>query len=273
MVRAQKPDPTPQIHLPHGPRLGLGARLRAYFLAGVLVTAPLAVTLYLGWLLISFVDGRVEAILPPRLNPETYLPFSIPGLGVIIVLITLTLIGAATANFLGRILVRSSEALLNRIPAVRSIYAAIKQVLETVLAQSSNAFREVVLVEYPRRGMWVLAFITSTTRGEVQNLTEDHLVSVFVPTTPNPTSGFLLFVPKQDLRVLSMTVEEGIKMVMSGGIVTPEDRRPLTARARPEVKSRQDGLAEVMDAHGDAVAEAEAQAGGAVEPVPLQRTA
>ncbi|HET8726181.1 MAG TPA: DUF502 domain-containing protein [Alphaproteobacteria bacterium] len=215
--------------------MGFGARLRAYFFAGILVTAPVAITLYLAWLFISFIDDRVNAILPARFNPETYLPFSLPGLGVLLVVVVLVLIGAMAAGFLGRLIVRAYEGVLARIPAVRSVYGAVKQIFETVLANQSNAFREVVLVEYPRRGLWALGFITGTTQGEVQNLTEDDVINVFLPTTPNPTSGFLLFVPRKDLVVLQMTVEEGIKMVVSGGIVTPPDRRPEKVRATPEI--------------------------------------
>jgi uncharacterized membrane protein len=218
-----------------GGKMGVGARLRAYFLAGILVTAPIAITLYLAWLFITFIDDWVNGILPARFNPETYLPFSVPGLGVVIVVVTLTVIGSTAAGFLGRLVVRTAERILARIPAVRSIYSATKQIFETVLANQSNAFREVVLVEYPRRGIWALGFITGSTQGEVQNLTADDVTNVFLPTTPNPTSGFLLFVPRKDLVVLSMSVEDGIKMVVSGGIVTPPDRRPLDQQARPVI--------------------------------------
>ena len=136
------------------------------------------------------------------------------------------LIGALTAGFMGRYFVRVSERILARMPVIRSLYSATKQIFETVLAQKSNAFREAVLVEYPRRGIWAVGFITGRTEGEVQNLTKETVINIFLPTTPNPTSGFLLFVPKKDLVPLTMTVEEAIKMVVSGGIVTPPDRRP-----------------------------------------------
>jgi len=220
---------------PRSPRRrGLGGRLRAYFLAGVLVTAPISITLYLSWLFIGFIDGLVTAIIPTRYNPETYLPFSIPGLGVVLVLAALTVIGAFTAGFVGRLVIRLGEAIVARTPVIRGIYGATKQIFETVLANQSEAFREVVLVEYPRKGVWSLGFITGTTKGEVQSLTEEEVINVFIPTTPNPTSGYLLFVPRPELVMLSMTVEEGIKMVVSGGIVTPPDRRPiLTADSEP----------------------------------------
>ncbi len=241
-------------HAHHG--LGLGARLRAYFLAGILVTAPISITLYLAWLFITFIDDRVSALLPPRFNPETYLPFSIPGVGVVIVVAALVLIGSMAAGFIGRLVLRASEAVLERIPAVRTIYGATKQILETVLANQSAAFREVVLVEYPRRGLWVIAFITGTTEGEVQNLTEDALVNIFIPTTPNPTSGFLLFVPKKDLVFLNMSIEEGIKMVVSAGIVTPPDRRSAAERERPLIPAAGEGGAEPEPAEPPTIAAA-----------------
>jgi len=214
-------------------KVSLFARLRTYFFAGVLVTAPIGITLYLAWLIIDFIDNQVTPLIPARYNPETYLPFGIPGLGVIVAIVVLTIIGAFTAGLVGRWLVSLSERLMARMPVIRNVHSALKQILETVLAQQSKAFRQVVMIEYPRRGIWALGFLTGDTVGEVQNLTADDVVNVFLPTTPNPTSGFLLFVPREDCHVLSMTVEEGIKMVVSGGIVTPPDHRPKDAREVP----------------------------------------
>jgi len=217
---------------------GVMSRLRAYFLAGVLVTAPLGLTGLLSWWFIDFVDEKITPLIPDRYNPETYLPFGIPGLGLLVLLIAVTLIGALTAGLIGRWLLQTGERVLNRMPVVRSIYSAIKQIFETVLAQQSNAFREAVLVEYPRRGIWAIGFITGTTMGEVQNLTEEETVNIFLPTTPNPTSGFLLFVPKSDVVPLGMSVEEAVKMVISGGIVTPPDRRSKKEQNISRVSSR-----------------------------------
>tara|TARA_A100001037_G_scaffold27974_1_gene22463 strand:+ start:9548 stop:10270 length:723 start_codon:yes stop_codon:yes gene_type:complete len=212
------------------PKIGLIRHLRGYFLAGVLITAPIGITFYLAWLFINWVDNKMTPLLPPAYNPETYLPFGIPGLGLLMACLLMTLIGALTAGILGRYWIRTSEKLLARMPVIRSVYGALKQIFETVLSHQSNAFREVVLFEYPRRGSWALGFITGTTQGEIQNSTKDDIVNVFLPTTPNPTSGYLLFLPRRELVVLSMTVEEGIKMVISGGIVTPPDRRPQNER-------------------------------------------
>ncbi len=232
------PDPSPAA----AKKLGPFQRMRAYFFAGVLVTAPISITLYLAWVLINFIDDRVTPLIPAKYNPETYLPFALPGLGVIVLMLALTLVGALTAGFLGRFFIRFTERLLNRMPVIRSVYNAVKQILETVLAQQSNAFREAVLVEYPRRGLWAVAFITGETKGEVQNLTAEKTINIFLPTTPNPTSGFLLFIPEKDVIHLDMSVEEAIKMVISGGIVTPPDRRaqalkdiPLTSAATYEI--------------------------------------
>jgi uncharacterized membrane protein len=219
-------------------RIGLLARIRAYFLAGILVTAPVAITLYLAWAVIDLIDNSVSRLLPAQYNPENYMPFSVPGLGVVIVILTLTLIGAFTAGVIGRLVIRMGEGVLARMPIIRSVYAATKQIMETVLANQSAAFREVVLLEYPRRGIWTLGFISGQTHGEVRDLSADDVVNVFVPTTPNPTSGFLLFVPRSDLHVLSMTVEEGIKMVVSSGIVTPPERRKVEGQAVTEASVR-----------------------------------
>ena len=215
----------------------LGGRLRGYLLAGVLVTAPLGVTVLLAWWIITFIDERITPLIPAQYNPESYLPFSLPGLGLVVLVIFLTLIGALTAGFLGRWVIHTGERVLNRMPVIRSIYSAVKQIFETVLAQQSNAFREAVLVEYPRRGIWAIGFITGTTKGEVQNLTEETTVNIFLPTTPNPTSGFLLFIPREDVIPLDMSVEEAVKMVISGGIVTPPDRRPLAEQEAPKTSA------------------------------------
>jgi uncharacterized membrane protein len=210
---------------PHAFQMSLGARLRTYFFAGILITAPVSLTIYLAWLFIRFVDEQVFSVIPQEYNPETYLPFSIPGIGLLLALVFLTLIGALTAGILGRAINHLFENVLNRLPVIRSLYGAIKQIMETVLANKSSAFRECVLIEYPRKGVWTLGFITGTTKGEVQEktagATAEEVINVFVPTTPNPTSGFLLFVPAQDIIRLKMPIEDGLKLVVSGGIVTP----------------------------------------------------
>lgn len=210
--------------------MGPVARLRNYFLTGVLVTAPLVITFYAAYVVVSFIDNTVTGLLPDASNPNTYLPFSVPGVGLAVLFTTLVIIGFLTANFLGRLLLKWGEAVLDRMPVIRNIYGAVKQILETIMQSQSSAFREVVMLEYPRQGLWSIGFVSGKTKGEVQNLTANEMVNVFVPTTPNPTSGFLLFVPRKDITTLHMTVEEGIKMVVSGGIITPPDKRDESVR-------------------------------------------
>jgi len=201
------------------PSTGLVARLRANFLAGLLVAAPISLTIYIVWALVGFVDTMVSSLFPSSWGPVSHY---LPGVGVLLAVVGMTLVGAFTANMVGRLLVAASEALLARMPVVRSLYSAIKQIIHTVLAQKANAFREVVLIEYPRPGIWTLAFITGTPTGEIQAGFAEEMVSVFVPTTPNPTSGFLLFVSRQAVRPLTISVEDALKMVVSTGIITPE---------------------------------------------------
>ncbi len=201
----------------------LFAKLRNYFLAGVLVTAPIAITLYVVWGFLKFLDRKITPVIPYAYNPNTYLPVDIPGLGLIIAIAFFITVGFFTRNFFGRLLVRWSERIVERVPVINTIYSAIKQIFETVMASKSDAFKEVVMFEYPRKGIWVLGFVTGATKGEVQTLTQNETVNVFLPTTPNPTSGFLLFLPKKDITYMKMSVEEGIKMIVSGGIITPPD--------------------------------------------------
>ncbi|MDC0344629.1 DUF502 domain-containing protein [Alphaproteobacteria bacterium] len=203
-------------------KITLWGRLRSFLFAGILVTAPLGLTAYVSWAMVRFVDNSIIPLIPEAYHPNTYLPFKVPGVGILIVLLILILIGALAAGAVGRYFLHLSERFVGRMPVVRGIYSAFKQMTEAVFNQSSAAFREVVMIEYPRKGIWSLGFITGTTKGEVQKLTEDEVVNVFIPTTPNPTSGFLLFVPKADIHVLEMPVDEGIKMVISAGIVTPK---------------------------------------------------
>lgn len=215
-------------------RLALMSRLRTYFFAGIVVIAPISITIYLAWMLVSFVDARVTPLLPARFNPETYLPFALPGLGVVVAVLALILIGAATAGFLGRLLNSALDAVVTRMPVLRTIYGAIKQIIETVLANRSAAFREAVLIEYPRRGIWTIGLVTGTIEGDIREQAGGDVVNVFVPTTPNPTSGFLLFIPRSDVVPLSMSVEDALKLIISGGIVTPQPPAPPAPPAVPE---------------------------------------
>lgn len=205
------------------------SRVRNYFLTGIIVTAPIAITFAVAMWVINWIDSKVVPLIPIPYNPQVllqnYTGLHIPGIGLVVVLIGLTIIGFLAAGLLGRFIVRVGENLLNRMPIIRSIYGALKQIFETVLRSSSRSFREVALIEYPRRGIWAIGFITTKTTGEVRSEIKEDVVNVFLPTTPNPTSGFLLFVPRKDLIVLDMGVEEAIKMIVSAGIVTPPSRK------------------------------------------------
>ena len=220
----------------HKIKTRLGRRLRTYFFTGILVTAPAFITFYLAWMFITFVDLKVKKFIPPEYNPDAYLPFGIPGLGLIILIILLTLIGAFAAGFFGRFLVRIGEWMLGKMPIIRGVYGALKQIFETVFGEKSSAFREVVLFEYPRKGIWAMGFITSETKGEVQSVTKEKMVNIFVPTTPNPTSGFLLFLPRKDLKVLKMSVEEGLKMIISSGIIAPPEKDKKQSSSKKKSK-------------------------------------
>lgn len=198
----------------------LFVRLRNYFIAGMLVTAPIAITLIITLWFLNLIDSRVRDILSFQNDP--YQNVTIPGLGIVIAIVFFIFVGWLTRNYLGQLLLRLSEYLLDKMPIVRTIYSAIKQIFETVMTSKSQAFRDVVMLEYPRKGIYSLGFLTGKTTGEVEEKTHEDTINVFVPTTPNPTSGFLLFVPRKDVTFLDMTVEEGIKMVVSAGIITPE---------------------------------------------------
>lgn len=200
----------------------MAALLRRYFMAGLLIWVPLLITVAVLDMLIGFMD-RTLLLLPPQWRPEALLGYPIPGLGLVLTLAIVLLTGLLAANFLGRRVVALWEALLARIPLVRSIYSAVKQVAETLFAANGEAFRKVLLIEYPRRGIWTLAFQTGTASGEIQRRTEAEVITVFVPTTPNPTSGFIMMIPRNEVMELEMSVEDALKLVVSLGVVAPRE--------------------------------------------------
>lgn len=235
-------DPTEQDDdLLHHDSSRLGTevhRLRNYFLTGLIIAAPLFLTIYITWTFVQWVDSWVTPFIPPAYRPDHYLPFAVPGFGLVVALVFLTLLGFLTANFIGRQTILLGESLLGRMPIVRNLYRGLKQIFETVLSRQAGAFKTVALIEYPRHGVWSLVFVASEARGEIKHRL-DETVAVFLPTTPNPTSGFLLFVKRSDMIVLDMTVEDAAKMVISAGLVapefTPENSRELS---REEIKRR-----------------------------------
>ncbi len=200
------------------------SELRHYLIAGLLVWLPILVTVLIIKFLVDLMDTTL-LLLPSAIQPETLLGFRIPGLGVLLSGVVLLSTGMVVTNLLGRNMVSLWERLLMRIPLVRPIYSATKQLSETLLSGSGKSFRKVVLVEYPRPGLWTLAFLTGDGVGEVIEKTGRDLVNIFVPTTPNPTSGFFLMVPSKDLIELNMSVDAGIKLILSAGAVGPDDKK------------------------------------------------
>ncbi len=209
------------------------SKLRANFLTGMIVVAPIFFTAYLMWWFVGLIDGFVLPLVPIQYQPERYLGIDIKGYGVIVFLLFTVFVGAMAKGFIGRAVLQYGERLVDRMPIVRTIYNALKQILETVLSQSdSSMHRTPCLVEYPRKGLWAVAFVTTNTKGEVlDKLPGSDFYSVFLPTTPNPTSGFLLFVPKSDVIMLEMDVEAAAKLVISGGLIGPPTKEQRMAAA------------------------------------------
>ena len=203
----------------------LGSKLKAYFFTGILVTAPVAMTFYLAYKLIVWVDVLVNKMLPPKFLPDTYLPFTIPGLGFIVLIGLLIVIGMFATGFLGKFFLKLGEWIVYKLPFISSVYSLFKQVFSTFLSNKNNAFNKVVMLEYPRKGIWILGLVSTETGGEIQEKLPEPMLNVFIPTTPNPTSGFLIFVPQKDVIEVDISVEDAIKFVISGGIVNPEDEQ------------------------------------------------
>ena len=213
-------------------RPGLFASLRASFLTGLIVIAPVGLTIWLIWSVIGWIDSVVLPLVPYDFQPEEYIGINLRGIGVIIFLLFTIIVGWLAKGLLGRSLIRVAENVVQNVPVVRSIYSGVKQIVETVFAQSERSFEKACLFEYPRKGIWAIGFISTTAKGEVADraATSGDLVSVFVPTTPNPTSGFLLFFPREDIMELEMSVEDAAKLVISAGLVYPNPKDP----SRPE---------------------------------------
>ena len=198
-------------------------RIRSNFLRGLVLITPIVLTLYLLWGIINFIDDKVVPLLPEDYNPATYIGKDIPGIGVLAFFIFTTFVGMLTKGFFGRQLVRIWEGIVDKTPVFRSVYTAVKQIAETVLTKSDQSFQSACLVEYPRKGVWVIAFVSTEGKGEIkEKINRNEILTVFVPTTPNPTSGFLLFVPKRDVIILKMSVENAAKLVISAGLVIPD---------------------------------------------------
>ncbi len=204
--------------------------MRRWLIAGLAVWLPLGATILVVLFLIDLMD-RSLLLLPPAYRPETLLGFNIPGLGVLLTFAIVLLTGFLAANYFGEKLLALLDQLVQRVPLVRSVYGGMKSLADTVLTGSGNSFRKVLLIEYPRKGLWTLAFQTGEPAGEVQRKTGQEVVTVFVPTTPNPTSGFIVMVPRTDAIALDMTVEQALRMIISLGVVTPESPEIQAATA------------------------------------------
>jgi uncharacterized membrane protein len=218
---------------------GLFASLRNTFIAGLAVIAPGILTVWLIWNVVTWIDSKVLPLIPAQFHPHQYLSPDIPGIGVLIFVIFTMIMGYLTRGFVGRTIVGWGERIVEAMPIVRTIYNAVKQIGDTILARSTPTFDRACLIQYPRPGIWALAFISTTTRGEIgERLAENgEMISVFMPTTPNPTSGFLLFVPRADVIELDMGIEDTAKLIISAGLVYPESRKAKVTSA-PDAKSK-----------------------------------
>lgn len=211
---------------------GIGARVRNWFLTGVVVAGPLAVTAYIVWWFINTIDNWVRGLVPMNALPDSYLPFRVPGLGVVLVFLGLTFLGFLAANLAGRSLIRLGESILARMPVIRSIYKSVKQIFETVFSQTGTTFRKVGLIEFPK-GAWSIVFIsTPPTESVAEHLARDETyVSVFLPCTPNPTTGFYFYLPAREVMEVAMTPDEALKLIMSCGVIQPDAPTVLAAQA------------------------------------------
>lgn len=208
-------------------------RLRNYFLTGFIVAAPLAITVYIVWSFIGWIDSWVKPYIPAAYSPDTYLPFAVPGFGLVVAIVVITLIGFLAANIVGRSIVSAGERLLGRMPLVRGVYKALKQIFETVLSNQNEMFKQVGLVEYPRKGVWSLVFVSNEKQTEINAKLDkegDPLIAVFMPCTPNPTTGFLMYVYRSEIVMLDMSIEDGAKLIVSAGLVAPEYKRKVVTK-------------------------------------------
>ncbi|HVX78169.1 MAG TPA: DUF502 domain-containing protein [Bradyrhizobium sp.] len=223
MDRDNLPPNLPPADAPLAAPRGFSARLRNYFLTGLIVAGPIAITIYLTWWFVTWVDGLVRPFIPTAYRPETYLPFEVPGAGLVVAVVALTLLGFFTHNLIGRTLVDLGEKLLGRMPVVRAIYRGLKQVFETLFSGKGSSFRRVGLVEFPSPGMWSIVLISQAPSEDVANSLpgrEEHL-SVFLPCAPNPTTGFFFYVPKSKVIEVEMSAEDAATLIMSAGMVQP----------------------------------------------------
>ena len=241
-TRNNLPPLTPPTPVTPEPPRGLMGRLRTYFLTGLIVAGPIAITFYLTWWFVTWVDGLVRPFVPVDYRPETYLPFGLPGSGLVVAVIALTLLGFLTANLIGRTLVDLGEKLLGRMPVVRAIYRGLKQVFETLFSGTGSSFRKVGLVEFPSPGMWSIVLISQAPSVEVAASLpgQEEYISVFLPCAPNPTTGFFFYLPKSKIIEIDMSAEDAATLIMSAGVVQPgaDPQKKIAALAEAELAAR-----------------------------------
>jgi uncharacterized membrane protein len=209
------------------------ATLRNWFFTGIVVSAPIGITVWLVWSVIAFVDQNIKPLIPPEWNPETYLKFALPGFGIVVAVVWLTLLGALTANLVGRSLINFGERVLARVPLVRSIYSAVKQVFETFASSEASSFKEAVLIEFPGPGLWAIGFITSKSPGAEITATVPDAIGVMIPTSPNPAMGHLCYVTPDKIRKLDMSIDKAAKLVISFGVLSAEQLSQELGASKP----------------------------------------
>ncbi len=242
-----------------------GTRLRNYFLTGLVIVGPVTITIYIAWWFINIVDAWIKPFLPRIYNPETYLPFYIPGFGLIVVVVGLTMVGALAANLLGRTMISYGELMVGRMPIVRNVYRTMKQIFESVITASgpNQPVQKVGLIEFPSKGIWSIVFVTGETSGAVQSALpegNDDVLSVFMPTGIVPPTGFVCFIPRREVMLLDMNMEDAAKVIISGGMVMPETQDRIKALAMSKSKSATDAAQAIAD--GDDKARFQPQARG-----------
>ncbi|WP_081631158.1 DUF502 domain-containing protein [Methylobacterium sp. 77] len=238
--------PLPEPDLPGArppPRVSKKSRLRTYFLTGIIVAGPLAITIYITWWFISLIDGWVKPLVPASYLPDHYLPFSIPGLGLVIAFVAVTLLGFLTANLVGRSVVEFGEVLLARTPVISGLYKGLRQIFETLFSANGTSFRTVGLVEFPVKGTWSVVFVSAPAGPDVQTALgeENDHVGVFLPCAPNPTTGFFFYLPRADIIEVPMSIDDAAKLVMSAGVIQPEDPQVRLQAMAASIRSAQGG--------------------------------
>ncbi len=228
---AQLKEGLARLALNSDPSWHAGTRLRNYFLTGLVIVGPVTITIYIAWWFINIVDAWIKPVLPRIYNPETYLPFAVPGVGLIVAIVGLTMVGALAANLMGRTLISFGELMVGRMPIVRNVYRTMKQIFESVITATGpdQPVQKVGIIEFPSKGLWSIAFVTGETSGVVRDMRpggQDDLLSVFIPTGIVPPTGFVCFVPRKDVTLLDMSMEDAAKVVISGGMVMPNARLP-----------------------------------------------